>query len=62
MRRGKNAGTLGPMDVDFDMPHKPYGMHVYAKPRNAEAANWQTPIQWPVSRGVVAPEAMEMKK
>merc|ERR1711865_706955 len=45
MRRGKNAGTLGPMDVDFDIPHKPYGMHVYAKPRNAEAANWQTPIQ-----------------
>ena len=56
--RGKNAGTMGPMDVDFDMPHKPYGMHVYAKPRNAAAADWQTPISWPKSRGAVPAEAV----
>ena len=56
--RGKNAGTMGPMDVDFDMPHKPYGMHVYAMPRNEEAANWKSPISWPKSRGVVPDEAI----
>ena len=56
--RGKNAGTMGPQDVDNDMPHKPYGMHVYAKPRNAEAADWQAPISWPKSRGVIPDEAI----
>ena len=40
--RGKNNGTMGPMDVDFDMPHKPYGMHVYAKPRHHHATQWKT--------------------
>jgi cytochrome P450 len=58
MSRGKNAGTLGPMDVDFDMPHKPYGMHVYAIPRNAEAADWNTPVEWPASRGIIPESAM----
>jgi cytochrome P450 len=60
MARGKNAGTLGPLDVDFDMPHNPYGMHVYAIPRNLEAAKWDTPIDWPASRGVV-PDAATLK-
>lgn len=56
--RGKNAGTMGPVDVDFDRAHKPYGMHCYAKPRTAEAAQWQVPIEWPRSRGEVPPEAI----
>ena len=52
--RGKNTGTMGPMDVDFDMPHKPYGMHVFAKPRNDYAADWQSAEEeWPESRGAV---------
>ena len=25
--RGKNAGTMGPIDVDFEMPHKPCATH-----------------------------------
>ena len=38
------TGTLGPLDVDFHMPHKPYGCHLYAMPRNQAAAEWETPI------------------
>ena len=55
--RGKNAGTMGPFDVDFDAPHKPYGMHVYALPRNADAADWETPIAWSDARGIVPMQA-----
>ena len=36
-------GTMGPTDVDYSMPHNPYGMHCYAKPRSgaaASAAEW----------------------
>eukprot|EP01052_Picozoa_sp_SAG31_P008339 SAG31_NODE_419_length_15872_cov_21.857985_8_plen_90_part_00 len=54
LSRGKNNGTMGPMDVDFDMPHKPYGMHVYAIPRNEYAAAWEGEVdEWPESRGIL---------
>ena len=50
---------MGPVDVDFDRAHKPYGMHCYVQPRTAEAAQWQVPIEWPRSRGEVPPEVSQ---
>jgi cytochrome P450 len=60
--RGMNNGTMGPIDVDYADKGDDsagfggiYGMHCYAIPRNAEAADWQTdmPSYWPKSRGGV---------
>ena len=60
--RGLNNGTMGPTDVDFGSGGGDgggfggvYGMHCYAIPRNAEAADWKTspPAYWPNSRGSV---------
>lgn len=54
LARGKNNGTMGPLDVDFEMGHKPYGMHVHAIPRNEYAADWQSDAgDWPESRGII---------
>ena len=57
-KRGANGGTMGPEDVDhpggtslsFGGQH---GMHCYAIPRNAWAADWQNdlPEHWPSNRG-----------
>ena len=59
-KRGANGGTMGPEDVDhpggtslsFGGQH---GMHCYAVPRNAWAAEWQNdlPENWPSSRGTL---------
>ena len=59
--RGMNNGTMGPIDVDYGGSAGGsgfggvYGMHCYAVPRHAEAANWQQdlPTSWPASRGYV---------
>ena len=61
--RGMNNGTMGPSDVDY-FPDTDagaggfggvYGMHCYAIPRNAEAADWEAnpPAYWPTNRGSV---------
>jgi hypothetical protein len=56
------VGTMGPADVDYGSGGASgggfggvYGMHCYAAPRHAEAANWQEgmPTSWPTSRGYV---------
>ena len=76
-----NNGTMGPQDVDYGSAVAGgvafggvYGMHCYAVPRNAEAADWQSGLSgveyWPTNRGQVpgldhtigATEAAMMKK
>jgi cytochrome P450 len=58
--RGANGGTMGPEDVDHEGGISlsfggQHGMHCYAIPRNAWAAEWQKdmPSHWPTSRGIV---------
>ena len=60
--RGGNNGTMGPTDVDYSSDNEAgigfggvYGLHCYAIPRHAEAADWQSnmPEYWPTSRGTV---------
>ena len=79
--RGMNNGTMGPRDVDYGSTVAGgsafggvYGMHCFAVPRNAEAADWQSGLSelkhWPTNRGDVpglrstagAAEAAAMKK